>query len=159
MVGVGRLIFCVLDRVALTSLRRVFVSSRRDAVGEIAKKRAFHPCDARGRILYSLRGVVPTSKRILRALSLTPKNELRNEAIRRCPVSADRRRISYKKGRRNGIWLEKGHSKSSMIYVAVQEGGWSTSVWGTVQYCSTHHSYQGCQWRWMASPISASGHQ
>jgi len=57
LVGVGRLIFCVLDRVALTSLRRVFVSSRRDAVGEIAKKRAFYPCDARGRILYSLRGL------------------------------------------------------------------------------------------------------
>ena len=103
LMGVGRLIFCVLDRVALTSLRRVFVSSRRDAVVEIAKKQAFYPCDARGRILYSLRGIVPTWKRILRALSLTPKNELRNEAIRRCPVSADRRRINYKKGRRNGI--------------------------------------------------------
>jgi hypothetical protein len=67
MTVVGKLIFCVLDRVALTSLRRVFVSSRCDAVGEIAKKRAFYPCDSREGSFISLRGIVQTWKWILRA--------------------------------------------------------------------------------------------
>jgi hypothetical protein len=105
----------VLDRVARTCIRRVFVSGRCSAAGKTTRKRDFCACGTGRRILYlylSL-GNRRVLERALRALCLTL-----NEAMGGWHVSAHR-----PGGTKSNLTRKKPFKSDELIHEAAQEGG------------------------------------